>query len=50
MDQVELLMRHLFYWGARKLHPDRIQLQCGWIQTVVLGVYTHVIKYQTSVG
>lgn len=41
MDQVQLLMRHLCYWGVKQLHTDRIQLQCGWIQPVVLGEHTY---------
>lgn len=43
MDQVQLLMRHLFYCGVKQLHPDSVQLQHGCIQTVVLGLYTRYV-------
>lgn len=37
MDQVQLLMRHLFDWGVKQSQSDRIQLQNGWIQAVTVG-------------
>lgn len=37
MDQIQLLMRHLFSCGVKQLHPDKIQLKCGQITIVVLG-------------
>lgn len=44
MDQVQLLMRHLFYWDVKQLQSDRIQLQNGWIHAVTVGEHTYYVN------